>query len=359
MKILAINPGSTSTKIAVYDDEQVLMTKNIVHPAGELRRFKEGMDQLEFRKQLIIDELKAAGIPMSFDAIIGRGGLAKPVEGGVYDVTEHMIDDIRNMKDHRHACNLGSIIARELALEIPGCRSMMADPGSVDELLDEVRISGWPELERICIWHALNQRSIARRFAKEHATTYDKLNLIMCHLGGGISIAAHRQGKAVDANNALDGEGPFSPERSGSLPVAALIKLCFSGKYTEAELLARVAGRGGLLAHLGTNDVRVILQRIADGDRHAEKILNAMLFHTAKSIVAEGAVLCGKVDAIILTGGLVYSDYVVSRLRERIEFLAPVYCYPGEDEMEALAMNALAVLRGEFTTKDYDKTTTL
>lgn len=354
MRILAINPGSTSTKIAVYDDEQVVMVRNIAHPAEELKRFKEGMDQLEFRKQVIIDELTAADIPLVFDAIIGRGGLAKPVEGGVYAVTDQMISDIRQMKDHRHACNLGSIIAHDLAAEIPGCRSFMADPGSVDELLDEVRISGWPELERICIWHALNQRAVARRYAKEHNTTYDQLNLIMCHLGGGISIAAHCKGRAVDANNALDGEGPFSPERSGSLPVAALIKLCFSGKYSEDELLARVAGKGGLTAYLGTNDVRVILKRIAEGDKRAELVLNAMLFHTAKAIVAEAAVLCGKVDAIILTGGLVYSDYIVEKLRERIEFLAPVSCYPGEDEMEALAMNALSVLRGEFTTKDYD-----
>lgn len=359
MRILAINPGSTSTKIAVYDDENVVMTRNIAHRAEDLKQFKEGMDQFEFRKQLIVDELLAAGIPVRFDAVIGRGGLARPVEGGVYKVTEKMLDDIRQMKDHRHACNLGSMIAYELAKDIPSCLSLMADPGSVDELLPEVRISGWPELERICIWHALNQRAIARRFAKEHNTSYDKVNLIMCHLGGGISIAAHRQGKAVDANNALDGEGPFSPERSGSLPVAALIKMCFSGQYTQEELLKRVAGKGGLTAHLGTNDVRAVLQRIADGDEKAELVLNAMLFHTAKAIAAEGAVLCGKVDAIILTGGLVYSDYIVEKLRERISFLAPVYCYPGENEMEALAMNALAVLRGEFTTKDYDQGTTL
>lgn len=359
MRILAINPGSTSTKIAVYDDENVVMTRNIAHRAEDLKQFKEGMDQFEFRKQLIVDELLAAGIPVRFDAVIGRGGLARPVEGGVYKVTEKMLDDIRQMKDHRHACNLGSMIAYELAKDIPGCLSLMADPGSVDELLPEVRISGWPELERICIWHALNQRAIAQRFAKEHNTSYDKVNLIMCHLGGGISIAAHRQGKAIDANNALDGEGPFSPERSGSLPVAALIKMCFSGQYTQEELLKRVAGKGGLTAHLGTNDVRAVLQRIADGDEKAELVLNAMLFHTAKAIAAEGAVLCGKVDAIILTGGLVYSDYIVEKLRERIEYLAPVYCYPGENEMEALAMNALAVLRGEFTTKDYDQGTTL
>lgn len=359
MKILAINPGSTSTKIAVYEDEQPVMVRNIAHSAEELKNFREGTDQLAFRKQLIVDELTAAGIPIQFDAVIGRGGLAKPISGGVYAVTDKMIADIHQMKDHRHPCNLGCIIARELANEIPGCPSFMADPGSVDELLDEVRISGWPELERICIWHALNQRAIARRYAHEHGTTYEQLNLIMCHLGGGISIAAHQQGRAVDANNALDGEGPFSPERSGSLPVAALIKLCFSGKYTEEELLKRVAGKGGLTAHLGTNDVRVVLQRISEGDEHAERVLNAMLFHTAKCIVSEAAVLCGKVDAIILTGGLAHSEYVVNQLRRRIEFLAPVCCYPGEDEMEALAMNALSVLKGEITTKDYDQETAL
>ena len=360
MLILVINPGSTSTKMAVYEDEKPLVLRSISHSQQELSQFDDVMEQFDYRRQLVLGELQRVGVPLEFNAVIGRGGLVKPIAGGVYEINQKMLDDTHSgIAMHNHACNLGCLIAHDIAKGIPGCRSFIADPGVVDELNDYARISGSPLMGRICIWHALNQRAIARRFAQEIGRRYEDLNLVICHLGGGISIAAHDHGRAVDANNALDGEGPFSPERSGSLPVAALIKLCFSGKYSEGELLARVAGRGGLMAHLGTNDVRKILQRIEDGDSHAKRVLKAMLFHTAKCIVAEGAVLCGKVDAIILTGGLAYSDYIVNYLRGRIEFLAPVHCYPGEDEMQALAMNALAVLRGEFQAKDYDKTSTL
>ena len=223
----------------------------------------------------------------------------------------------------------------------------------MDELNDYARISGSPLMNRICIWHALNQRAIAKRFAREIGRHYNDMNLIICHLGGGISVAAHDHGRAVDANNALDGEGPFSPERAGSLPAADLIRLCFSGKYTEAQLLKRVAGQAGLTAHLGSNDMRVIEKRIAEGDEHAKLIVDAMIYHVAKNIVAEGAVLCGNIDAILLTGGLARSEYIITNLRRRIDFLAPVYCYPGEDEMEALAMNALDVLRGRQEAKVY------
>jgi butyrate kinase len=223
----------------------------------------------------------------------------------------------------------------------------------VDELNDYARISGSPLMNRICIWHALNQRAIARRYASEIGKEYEDLNLIICHMGGGISIAAHEKGRAVDANNALDGEGPFSPERAGSLPAADLIRLCFSGKYTEAQLLKRVAGQAGLTAHLGSNDMRAIEKRISEGDQHAKVIVDAMIYHVAKNIVAEGAVLCGDINAILLTGGLARSEYIITNLRRRIDFLAPVYCYPGEDEMEALAMNALEVLRGRQEAKVY------
>jgi butyrate kinase len=209
-------------------------------------------------------------------------------------------------------------------------------------------------MPRICIWHALNQRAIARRFARGIGREYEDLNLIICHLGGGISVAAHEHGRAIDANNALDGEGPFSPERAGSLPAADLIRLCYSGKYTENQLLKRIAGQAGLTAHLGTNNMREILQRIKDGDEHAQLLVDAMLYHTAKQIASESAVLCGQIDAILLTGGMAHSDYIVSELRRRIGFLAPVYVFPGEDEMEALALNALAVLQGKRQAKIYE-----
>jgi butyrate kinase len=233
------------------------------------------------------------------------------------------------------------------------CRAFIADPGVVDELTPLARISGSPLMPRICIWHALNQQAIARRYARGIGREYEDLNLIICHLGGGISVAAHEHGRAIDANNALDGEGPFSPERAGSLPAADLIRLCYSGKYTEKQLLKRIAGQAGLTAHLGTNNMREILQRIKNGDEQAQLLVDAMLYHTAKQIASEAAVLCGQIDAILLTGGMAHSDYVVSELRRRIGFLAPVYTFPGENEMEALALNALAVLQGKRQAKIY------
>ena len=354
MQILAINPGSTSTKIAVYEDEKPILLRTIRHSAEELKKLEDVIFEFPFRKQLVMDELTRNDIPLQFDAVIGRGGLVKPIAGGTYEINQTMLDDTHSgIAMHNHACNLGCLIAYDIAKEIPGCRSFIADPGVVDELNDYARISGSPLMNRICIWHALNQRAIAKRFAREIGRHYNDMNLIICHLGGGISVAAHDHGRAVDANNALDGEGPFSPERAGSLPAADLIRLCFSGKYTEAQLLKRVAGQAGITAHLGSNDMRVIEKRIAEGDEHAKLIVDAMIYHVAKNIVAEGAVLCGNIDAILLTGGLARSEYIITNLRRRIDFLAPVYCYPGEDEMEALAMNALDVLRGRQEAKVY------
>jgi butyrate kinase len=356
MLILVINPGSTSTKMAVYEDEKPLVLRSITHSNEDLAQFDDVIEQFAYRRQLVLDELERVGMPLAFDAVIGRGGLVKPIAGGVYEINQKMLDDTHSgIAMHNHACNLGCLIAHDIASAIPGCRSFIADPGVVDELNDYARISGSPLMGRICIWHALNQRAIARRFAQEIGKQYEDLNLIICHLGGGISVAAHDHGRAVDANNALDGEGPFSPERAGSLPAADLIRLCFSGKYTEKQLLKRIAGKAGLNAHLGTANVKEIEERIRDyGDTHAELILNAMIYHIAKNITAQGAVLCGNVDAILLTGGLARSEYVISRLRQRIEWVAPVYCFPGEDEMEALALNALAVLRGKRAVAEYD-----
>ncbi|MBR4239317.1 MAG: butyrate kinase [Prevotella sp.] len=353
MYILVINPGSTSTKIAVYDDSKPMLLRSIQHTPEDLSQFEEITDQFEFRKQIVINELKRMNVPFDFAAVIGRGGLAKPVAGGVYEINQKMLDDTRSAI-HKHACDLGCIIAYEIAKDIPGCRSFIADPGVVDELNDYARISGSPLMNRICIWHALNQRAIARRFANEIGKEYEDLNLIICHLGGGISIAAHEHGRAVDANNALDGEGPFSPERAGSLPAADLVRLCFSGKYTEAQLLKRIAGQAGLNAHLGTNNMKELEKRIEEGDEHVKLIVDAMIYHTAKNIAAESAVLCGKIDAILLTGGLARSQYIIKRLRQRIDFLAPTYCYPGEDEMEALANNAWEVLQGRREAKVYE-----
>ena len=355
MLILVINPGSTSTKMAVYEDEKPVIVRNISHSQEELSQFDDVIEQHDYRKQLVLDELQRVGIPIEFDAVIGRGGLVKPIAGGVYEINKEMLEDTYSgIAMHNHACNLGCLIAHDIAKQIPGCRSFIADPGVVDELNDYARISGSPLMNRICIWHALNQRAIARRYAAGIGKRYEDLNLIICHMGGGISVAAHDHGRAVDANNALDGEGPFSPERAGSLPAVDLIRLCFSGKYNEKQLLKRIAGKAGLNAHLGTADVREVERRIADGDTRAKLILDAMIYHIAKNICGLGAVFCGKVDAILLTGGIARSEYVISQLRHRIEYMAPVYCFPGEDEMEALALNALAVLRGQREVKVYD-----
>ena len=355
MKILVINPGSTSTKMAVYEDEKPILLRNITHTAEELAPFDAITEQQDLRRQLVLDELKRSDISLEFDAVIGRGGLVKPIAGGVYEINEQMVEDtLHGCVMHNHACNLGCLIAHEIAATIPGCRAFIADPGVVDELTPLARISGSPLMPRICIWHALNQRAIARRYARGIGREYEDLNLIICHMGGGISVAAHEHGRAIDANNALDGEGPFSPERAGSLPAADLIRLCYSGKYTEKQLLKRIAGHAGLTAHLGTNNMREILQRIKAGDEHAQLIVDAMLYHTAKQIASEAAVLCGQIDAILLTGGMAHSDYIVSELRRRIGFLAPVYTFPGEDEMEALALNALAVLQGKRQAKVYE-----
>lgn len=353
-RILVINPGSTSTKVGVYINEQPLCVSTIRHTVEELMQYEQIIDQHDFRLQLVIDWLKANDIPFEFDAIIGRGGLIKPIPGGVYRVNRKMVYETYYAL-RKHACNLGCIIAYELAKQQQnGCKAYIADPVTVDELLPEARVSGSPLMPRLAIWHALNQRAIARRYASEIGSQYEDLNLIICHLGGGISIAAHQKGRAVDANNALDGEGPLSPERAGTLPVADLIHLCYSGRYTEDQLKKRVAGQAGLMAHLGTTDILQIMQQVEAGDAHAKLLIDAMIFHTAKAIAAESAVFSGQVDAILITGGMAHSKYITQGIASRVKFIAPVHLFPGEDEMEALALNALSVLRGECVAKEYE-----
>lgn len=353
MRILVINPGSTSTKIAVYEGAECLFSHSIVHTPEQLSSFNDVIEEYPFRQEMIKKELEAAGFSLHFDVVMGRGGVSRAIPGGVYEVNDLMVEHARTAT-RRHACNLGCIMARDMALLTPGCRAFIADPGSTDELYDYARVTGSPLMPRHCIWHALNQRAIARRFARETGCEYEDLNLIICHLGGGISVVAHEKGRAVDANNALEGDGPFSPERSGSLPVTDLINLCYDGQVTRHELLKRVKGRGGMSAHLGTNDVREVLRRIDEGDDHARLVLEAMLYQTSKAIAGLGATLRGKVDAILLTGGIAHSERITDYLRSRIDWIAPTYCYPGEDEMEALALNAVDVLENRRTPKVYD-----
>ncbi|MCH5181655.1 MAG: butyrate kinase [Prevotellaceae bacterium] len=352
-RTLVINPGSTSTKIAVYDDESAAMLLSLTHSLDELAGFERAIDQLEFRLALVLHELEHQHIPLQFDAVIGRGGMIRPVSGGVYEVNDRMLDDLLHSQ-RDHVCNLGAPLAYRIAAGIEGCHAYIADPVVVDELAPVARITGSPLMPRLSIWHALNQRAVAMRFAAECGTRYEDLNLIVCHMGGGITVAAHDHGHAVDVNNGLDGEGPLSPERAGTLPAADLIRLCYSGRYTETQLLRRIAGQAGLAAHLGTTDVREITTRIELGDEKAQCVLDAMIYQTAKQIAAQSAVLYGQIDAVLITGGIAYSNYVIDHLRPRIEHLAPVYVYPGEDEMRSLNSNALRVLRGQCKAKVYE-----
>ena len=351
MIILVINPGSTSTKMAVVENGEPRLIKVIRHTAEELAPFAKITDQFDFRRQMILVELEKAGIPVKFDAIVARGSLTKPLPGGVYAVDENMIQ-ATYASEHQHACDLGCVIAREIAKGL-GCPCYIADPVVTDELNDYARICGLSMFKRESIWHALNQRAIARRFAKENGKRYEDLNLIVAHLGGGISVAAHDHGRAVDVNNALDGEGPFSPERAGSLPARDLVNLCFSGEYTKDEILKMISGKGGVFSHLGTTDMIEADKMMNNGDEKAKLVIDAMIYHIAKAIAEKGAVLCGKIDAILITGGIAYWKYMVDELQKRISWMAPVHIYPGEDEMSALAENALNALNGEIEVKTY------
>ena len=351
MRILVINPGSTSTKMAVVENGEPILIKVIRHAAEKLAPYATIIDQFDFRRQMILGELEAAGIPVEFDAVVARGGLTKPVAGGVYAVDENMIQ-ATYASEHHHACDLGCVIAREIAKGL-NCPCYIADPVVTDELNDYARMCGLAMFKRQSIWHALNQRAIARRFAKEHGKRYEDLNLIVAHLGGGISVAAHEHGRAVDVNNALDGEGPFSPERAGSLPARDLVDLCFSGEYTKDEIVKMISGKGGVFSHLGTTDMIEADKRMQAGDEKAKLVIDAMIYHIAKAIAEKGAVLCGNIDAILITGGIAYWEYMVEELKKRIGWMAPVHIYPGEDEMSALAANAAAALGGEVEVKKY------
>ncbi len=353
-QILVLNPGSTSTKIAVYENEKSIFLKNIKHISDEIAAFKTVADQYEFRKEVILKELESADIDINkLDAVVGRGGLVKPIESGVYEVNEALKRDLRAGILGEHASNLGGLIAEDIAKTIPNARAFIADPVVVDELEDVARITGCPGMPRQSIFHALNQKAVARLFARTRGFVYEELNLIVAHMGGGISIGAHKQGKVIDVNNAIDGYGPFSPERAGTLPTGPLIKACFSGKYTLEEMKKIVNGKGGLVAHLGTNQAYEVAKRIEKGDKKAELVLSAMSYQIGKAIGGCAAVLKGKVNGIILTGGIANNTFVVNYVKNMIDWIAPLAVYPGEDEMNALMQNALMVLKNEINCKDY------
>ena len=353
-RILAINPGSTSTKIAVFEGDTQIFIKNIKHPAEDIAQFAIITDQYEFRKNIILNELKENNIDLnSLKIIVGRGGLVKFIPSGVYEVNETLEHDLRIGFNGQHASNLGGLIAGDIARNISGAKAYIADPVVVDELQDLARISGHPLFTRTSVFHALNQKAIARTYAKEIDRKYEDLNLIIAHLGGGISVGAHNKGQVIDVNQALDGDGPFSPERSGSLPVGQLAALCFSGKYTHDEVKKMITGKGGYVAYLGTNDAYEVEQRVEAGDEKAKLIEEAMAYQVSKEIGSMATVLNGKVDAILLTGGIAYGKSFVAKINNRVSFIAPIKVYPGEDEMRALAINGLLLLNNEITPSIY------
>ncbi|MGX1981741.1 butyrate kinase [Thermolongibacillus altinsuensis] len=352
-RILVINPGSTSTKIGVFDDERPILETTIRHDTEVLQTYKSIIDQYEFRKQTILEALDKEGINISkLSAVCGRGGLLRPIEGGTYAVNEEMLKDLRLGYSGQHASNLGGILAYEIAsaLNIP---AFIVDPVVVDELEPIARISGFPLIERRSIFHALNQKAVARRVAKQMGKKYEEVNFIVAHMGGGITVGAHKQGRVVDVNNGLDGEGPFSPERAGTVPAGDLVSLCFSGEYYREEIMKMLVGRGGLVGYLGTNDAVKVEKMIAAGDEKAKLVYSAMAYQVAKEIGAASAVLAGRVDAIILTGGLAYGKEFVKEIADRVQWIADVIVQPGENELQALAEGALRVLRGEEEAKEY------
>ena len=353
VKSLIINPGSTSTKIGVFEDETLLFEETLRHSTEEIAQYASIVDQKDFRKNIILSLMKEKDFDMkSLNVIVGRGGMLKPIPGGTYAVTDDLLHDLKVGVQGQHASNLGGILARDIGDSI-GVPSYIVDPVVVDELMPMARYSGVPELPRTSVFHALNQKAVAKRYAKEKGVAYDSLNLIVVHMGGGVSVGAHEKGKVVDVFNALDGDGAFSPERAGAVPSGALIKMCFSGSYTEKEVYKKIVGNGGFNAYLNTNDMREVNKIVEEGNKEAEVIREAFILQVAKDIGSMACVLSGKVDQILITGGIAYNKYVTDRLTERAGFIAPITVYPGEDELLALAQGALRVLNGEEKAMEY------
>ena len=354
-KILTINPGSTSTKVALFEDENQVFKKNIKHSTEELAPYEKIADQYPFRKEVIMHELKEAGIDISdVNIIVGRGGLLHALVSGVYEVNEAMIRDLFNSPVGEHACNLGGLIANDIAKEL-GVKAYIADPVVVDEMEDVARFSGHPAFPRLSVFHALNHKIIARELAKDLGKKYEEINAIGVHLGGGISVCAHKNGRVVDVNNALNGEGPFTPERSGTLPAGLLVDACFSGKYTKKEIGQMLKGKGGYVAYLGTNDALEVENAVKAGNKEWELVYRAMAYQVAKEVGGLAAsALSMNVDAIYVTGGMAYDKTFCGILKDHFGKIAPVYIYPGEDEMKALALNGLMVLTGEAEAKVYE-----
>jgi len=352
-KILAINPGSTSTKVAVFSGQEVLFSKNISHDAEDLKKFDEIQDQFAYRKAMILDELAANHIKLEeIDAFVGRGGGTTSVTGGVYSINPKLIEDVSSGKYVKHPAALGSQLADGFA-RLFNKPSFIVNPPDCDEFQDLARVTGIKGIYRESKIHALNQKEIAIRYAASTDRSYEDLNLIICHIGGGISVTAHKNGRMIDSNDIAQGDGPMAPTRCGQLPVKDVIKASFSGDYTERELLNLVTKDGGLVNHLGTSDAREVGKMVEDGNIYAKLIYDAMIYQIGKTVGAMSAVLHSKVDAIILTGGISYDKYVVDTLSEMISKIAPIEVMAGEFEMEALAAGAIRALNGQEEIKEY------
>ena len=351
-RILVINPGSTSTKIGVFEDEVQLFSKTLRHSAEKIAEFAAIADQKSWRKELVMEALKENDFDVTtLSAVSGRGGLVAPLRGGTYATTDKLMADTAAGVGGQHACNLGGLIAREIGDEL-GIPSFIVDPPVVDELAPVARYSGHPVIARRSTFHALNQKAVAKRYAKEVGKKYEDLNLLVCHMGGGISVGAHVKGSVIDTENALDGEGPFSPERAGSLPSGDLVRLCFSGKYTEAEIKKMITGKGGLVAYVNSTDMKQLLID-AETDPKIAEVMDAFHYQIAKEIGAMAAAMCGQIDQIILTGGVAYGRESVEAITKHVGWIAPITVYPGEDELLALTQGALRVLKGEEKLMEY------
>lgn len=351
-RILVINPGATSTKFAVYEGEKELLKKSIQHSSEDLKRFMVVMDQVQYRLDLILKALNDEGFSLdSLAAVVGRGGLLKPLLGGTYTVNDKMLSDLIGAERGEHASNLGAVLAHKVADKY-GLPAFIVDPVSVDEMEPVARISGLPDLERISLSHALNMKAVARKTARQLGKKYEDVNFVIAHLGTGVSVTPHKKGKMIDVNNAKE-EGPFSADRCGGLPAGLLTKLCYSGKYTYQEMKEKLSSKGGLYAYLGTTDLREAEEMASQGNERADLVLAALAYQVAKEIGAMSVVLEGQVDAIILTGGMAYSKRIVDDIVRRVKFIAPVKIIPGEEELESLALGALRVLRGEEKAKEY------
>ncbi len=353
IRSLIINPGSTSTKIGVFDDENQILDKTLRHSTEEISQYPNIYSQKDFRKQLILDALKEENIDIkSLNVCVGRGGLLKPIPGGTYEVTDALLKDLITPPQGEHASNLGGILAREIGESI-GVKAFIVDPVVVDELQPVARISGIPEIERVSIDHPLNQKAMARRYAKSVGKKYEDVNVIVVHMGGGTSCGVHHGGQMIDVYAAFNGDGAFSPERANGIPALSLVQLCFSGKFTEAEMKKKIIGGGGFNAYLGTNDMREVAKMVAEGNEKAKLVRDAFIYQICKNIGACATVLKGHVDQIILTGGIAYGQDVCDDIKASVEWIAPVTVYAGEDELLALAQGALRVMTGEEEAKIY------